>query len=834
MQQFIQDLRYGGRMLAKNPGFTAVAVLSLALGIGANTAIFSVLNAVLLRSLPVAQPGRLVSFGRGRPAGSTDSFPNSSWELYSYPMYREFQKQTDVFSGLTAILSLPSDLHGQVDGAQEIEKISAQLVSGTYFDVLGVSPSLGRVFTDADDQKPGAHPVAVLSYAWWNRRFGADHGIVGRSVTIRSTVYTIVGVAAPTFFGTATDQAPDLWIPLAMQAQVSPGWNGLEDRFFESLYLIGRLRPGIDKARAETGVNVRFNQILREYAGPQPTQEQQDGLKRARVDLTPAGVGLSHLRFSLAKPLFVLTAVVGLVLLIACANIANLLLARAAQREREMAVRLAIGGDRRRLIRQLLTESLLLAGLGGALGLICASWGARALVLLTGADPRAPLEMPLDGRVLLFTLGVSLVTAILFGIAPALRATRIELAATLKDGRSPSAGSSGGWLAKSLVVSQVAITLVLLIGAGLFLRSLVKLAKVDTGFNPQSALLFKVDASSAGYREDARLVALYQRLEAQVGALPGVVAASFSLFTFNEGGWTSPIFVPGRPSSPSDGNAIVSHNVVGPGFFAAMGIPLLYGRGFGPQDGEHSPSVAVINETLAKRFFPDGSPIGRQFTLDGPQDTNRIEVIGIVKDAKYQEVGEDAQPAAYYPHAQRRSFLGDFIVRSRADAAATIPLVRRAFAEIDRALPVNFTQTLSDQVGHSLSSPRMIAQLCAFFGGLAAFLACIGIYGLMSYAVNRRTNEIGIRIALGARPQGVLWLILRETLLLAGLGVALGVPAILAAKQLISSLLYGLAPTDPLCLVGGVVVMLAVAAFAGYLPARRASRVDPMVALRHD
>jgi predicted permease len=831
-EHIAQDVRYGVRTMLRSPGLMIVAVLSLALGIGANTAIFSLMDAVMLRTLPVEEPHQLVLFGDGRASGSIDDFPNSSTRLFSYPFYREIQKENQVFSGVAAILSLSFGAHGTVEGNQSMEQVTSELVSGTYFSVLGVNPALGRTLAETDDQTPGGGPVAVASYSWWNRRFGRDPSIVGKKVTIGATVYTVVGVAPPEFFGTTVGQSPDLWIPLSMEKQISPGWNGLDSKFFQSLYIIGRLKPGIRAEQAGADVNVLFKQILHEYAGPQPSQQRLGDIQHAQIELTSVARGLSRLRRQFSEPLEILMAVVGLVLLIACANIANLLLARSTARRREIAVRQALGAGRSRLIRQLLTESLLLALIGGVLGIAFASWANHLLLAMVSGGPQPlPLDVRINTRLLMFTLVVSLLTAILFGAAPALRATRLKLADSLKEGRGPVGAQARNPLAKALVVSQVAFSLVLLVGAGLFLRTLINLANVDTGFNKENVLCLQIDATAVGYKEDARLGDLYQQIEQRVAALPGVRAASFSFFTFNEGAWDDEVSVQGY-MPPGDRDVL--HNVVGANYFATMGIPLLAGRAFGPQDTASSTKVAIINETMARRLFPPGSPMGHRFGIGGPDHAADMEVIGVVKDAKYERLKEDPQPADYIPYTQHIQYLGDFEARFSGDRQSIIPEVRRAIGEVNPNLPISDVKTLAEQVDRSVVSQRLIAQLSAFFGLLAVFLACIGIYGLMSYAVTRRTNEIGIRMALGAGRPNVLWLVMREILILVAFGIAIGVPVALAGDRLVSSMLFGLSPTDPLTVVAATVLLLAVAAVAGYLPARRASRVDPMVALRYE
>jgi predicted permease len=834
MRTLMQDLKFGLRMLVKNPGFTAVAVLTLALGIGANTAIFSLLNVVMLRELPVENPQQLVLLGKGRAGGSMDDF--ASTELYSYPFYREMRQKNQVFSDVSAVLSLHfTKMHGAVGGSADLEPMNVQLVSGSYFSFLGIKPILGCSFTEAEDEPAGGHPVAVLNYAWWDHRFARDPAVVGKTVTLGSAVYTIIGVTPPGFFGTSVGESPDLWIPLSMEKQVSPGWNGLDNVRFQSLYILGRLKKGGEVGQAQANVNLLARQIWQEQAGATLTKRQQEDLEHAQIELTSAARGLSRIRYRAAMPLQILMAVVGLVLLIACANIANLLLARATTREREIAVRMSLGAGRARLIRQMLTENLLLALSGGALGFVVAGWAGNGLLAMMphGAEP-LPLDVTPDARVLGFTFIISLATALLCGIAPALRATRIALSPSLKEGRGAISIASRTPLAKALIVSQVALSLVLLIGAGLFLRTLVNLSNVDAGFNKENVLTFGIDPTAVGYKEDLRLVTLYQQIEQRVSALPGVRADSISFFTFDQGEWTDPVSVMGRTPTPEDDMA-ATHNVVGAGYFATMGIPLLLGRAFGPQDTGASPKVAVINETFARWYFPGGSPIGRHFGIGGdPAHSNDIEVVGVVKNAKYQDLRERPFPAAYYPYTQHIQYFYDFEVRYTGKPDVIISEVRQAIGQVDHSLPVVYGGTMVEQVNHSLTGQTLIARLSTFFGLLAAFLACIGIYGLMSYAVTRRTNEIGIRMALGAERSGVLWMVMRESLMLVGAGVAIGIPAALAAARLVSSVLYGLKANDPMTIAVSALVMTAVAALAGYLPARRAAKVDPMVALRYE
>jgi len=835
----LQDVRFGIRMLLKKPAFTLIAVLSLALGIGANTAIFSLLDVVMLKSLPVQEPEKLVLFGKGESMGVTNGFPNDSWDLFSYPFYREVQKHPDVFSGVAAVLSLPWSVHGTLNtnGSKgEIEKIDAQLVSGTYFSVLGVNASLGRTLTDADDQNPGAHPVAVISHAWWERRFAHDQAVVGKTFSIDEVTYTIIGVAPKEFFGTTVGQLPDIWVPLAMEQKMPPAyWNGREDKSFQSLILIGRLRNGVSTEQASAAVNLLFKQSLQELVGAQPSAERLQDIQRARIELTPASRGLSELRREFSLSLKILMAVVGLVLLIACANVANLSLSQAAARRKEFAVRLAVGAGRGRLIRQLLTESVLLASMGGLAGIMLAWWGSRVLVLMASASAEAvPLDVTPNLRILGFTLVASLLSAIIFGTVPALRASRIEPNSSLKAGTGAARTTLQSPLGKALVVAQVALSLLLLVGAGLFVRTLINLHNVASGFNQENVVLFQVDTAAAGYKEgDVRLAGLLREVEEKVKTVPGVQAASFSFFVFNQGAWTSKVFT--RDQGPPEGQSrIVRNNVVGPDYFTTMGIPLMLGRGFGPLDTDKSQKVAVISEAMAQRFFPNSSPLGKRFGIDGPKSLEQLEIIGVVKDAKYGTLTEEMRPMAYYPHAQRSQPLSNFVVRFSGAPEPQIPQVREAIGQVNRNLPIDDVVTLSEHVGRSLVQQKLIARLASFFGLLALLLACVGLYGVMSYAVARRTNEIGIRMALGAQRASVLWLVLREALTLVLVGLVIGLLTSFAATKTASTLLFGLKPNDPLTVTLATSLLVVVATFAGYLPARRAARVDPITALRDE
>ena len=835
-----QDIRYGLRILLKKPGFTLVAVLSLALGIGANTAIFSLLDALLLKTLPVKEPNQLVLFGNGKNQGATDGFPDASWDLFSYPFYRRVQQRTDVFSNVGSLLSIPWDVHGFVNAngtTGDIEQMQVQLVSGNYFPVLGVNAGLGRVLNESDDQNAGGHPVAVVSYSWWQQRLGGDPSVVGKTVTIDSTAYTIVGVAPKEFFGTTVGSAPDLWIPLSMEKLIPPAhWAERENDEFQSLYIIGRLQNGVSAEQASAAINLMFKQALQARAGSQPNPQRLKDMENASIELTSLNRGLSSLREQFSKSLKILMGVVALVLLIASANVANLLLAHGAARTKEFALRMAVGAGRLRLVRQLFTESALLVFLGTIAGLAFAWWGTRLLLMMASDGPEAlPLSVALNWRVLSFTIGVSSLCALVFGIAPALRATRIEPNTSLKAGKSTNLSPLKNPLGKAFVVVQVALSLLLLVGAGLFVRTLINLQSIPTGFNQENAMLFQVDTSATGFKaeDDPRLPAMLSEVEDKVRAIPNVQAVSFAFFIFHQGQWSSAAYT--REDGIAEGQSrSLRNNIVGKDFFAAMGIPVLEGRTFGPQDTKDSQKVALVNEAMVRKFFPTGSPVGKRFGIDGPETTEAIEVIGVVKDAKFGSLQEKYAPMAFYPHRQRPDAISNLVVRFSGPPSGIVPQIRQTIKAVNRDLPVDEVIPLSDLINRSLTQQALVARLASFFGLLALLLACVGLYGVMSYGVARRTNEIGIRMALGARNYSVLWLVLREALLLVAIGLVVGVLASLALTKTAESLLYELKPNDPLTIVLATFLLATVAAVAGYLPARRAARVDPMTALREE
>jgi len=836
-ESFLQDAAYGIRALLRSPGLTIVALLSLALGIGANTAIFSLLNAVLLRSLPVKDPGQLVLLGEGRASGIGDNFVST--ELYSYPFLTQLRQRNAVFSEVGAIFSMSSDVHGSVlsssgenNGADDI--IHAQFVSGNYFETLGVQPVMGRVLADSDDASEGNHPVAVISQSFWKRMLNRDPNAVNRKVKLVSTVYIIVGVAPPEFFGTKVGESPDIWLPMSMVRSIHPTWDAYRQNFTQSLNVIGRLKPGISLAQATTNVNLLYQQITQGFSDADLSQKNLDKLHKAHIVVTPMSKGLSAIRREFSEPLQVLMIVVALVLLIACANIANLLLARSTARARELAVRQALGAHRSRLIRQLLTESLILSLAGGVLGIGFSIVASRFLLHVVSGDfETIPLDISPDLRLLGFTFAITVVTAILFGTVPAFRATRLQLVENLKASRGPVNTATRNPLGKALIIIQVAFSLVLMVGAALFLHSLSNLNSIDPGFNRENVLRLNIDTVPTGFKDgDPPLKSLYQQIEQRVAALPGVKADSFSAFTFREGVWSDAVLVAGMPNNE---NISVAQNVVGNGYFDTMQIPLVTGRTFKPSDTATSQRVAVISEYMVKTLFPPGSnPIGMHVGISTHKPEDDVEVIGIVKDAKLNSLNEKPVSINYLPYSQRNWGFGDFEVRYTGDFKLIAASVQDAIHSVNRNIRIVHLTTLDEQVGRSVTSDRLVAQLSFFFGVLAVFLSCIGIYGLMSYVVSRRTNEIGIRMALGAARTNVSWLVMREIVLLVTAGIAIGIPITFLVTRFVQNMLYGLKGTDPLSLAAAVVLLLLVAAVAGYFPARRASRVDPMVALRYE
>jgi predicted permease len=829
LETILQDVRFTLRLLRRSPGFSLVAVACLALGIGANAAIFSVMDALMLRLLPVEHPEQIMLFGEGRVVGVDDDFPRKAPDLFSQPFYREVSTNNAVFSDIAAVESMASDVHARFNaGATSAEPLKVRLVSANYFGFLDVRAAAGRLFSPEDTA------VAVMRYGYWKRRFANDPSVIGSTLSFNGTAFTILGVAAPEFFGTEVGSPPDVWIPLAMQPRVQPWLDNPLRAETQSVWLMGRAKPGVTIADAQVNTNLRFHQWLHSVAGSSPSPEHLEAIRKVNVKLTEGARGISSLRQRFSRPLQILMVLVGLVLLIACANIANLLLARAAARQREMAVRLALGAQRRRLIVQLLSESLLLALLGGGLGLLVAVGGTHLLLNMVSAAPTpVPLEVGLDSRMLLFAFALSLSTGLFFGVVPALQMTRVDTGPSLKEGKGVARSRSHSRWGQMLVAGQVAVAFFLIAGAGLFVRTLQNLEQTSTGFEKDRVLRLQLDGDSSNLKGPA-LRNMYSRLEARIQALPGVQAASFSELAFNEGHWMAKLWLKGAPHTEANARQF-SGNHVGAEYFKTMGLPIILGRGFSPHDALNSQPVAVVNETLARILSPHASPLGRQFSLS-ENDDNDFEIIGVVKDAKYQSIRESPRGAFFVFNNQNPSLDGfsDLVVRARRNPETLIGEIRAAIHSEDPNLAISNALTLSEVVDSSLAEQKVLAKLAGFFGILALLLAALGLYGVIAYSVARRANEIGIRMTLGARPSSIVRGVLRESLLLVGLGLAAGLPVALAGARLVASQLYEVTPADPWSIGTAAGALIVTALAASFLPARRAALLDPLITLREE
>ena len=819
MRTVWHDLRYAVRVFLKSPGFTAAAVLALALGVGANTTVFSFINAILLRPVVgVSDPARLVEV-------YTSDFSSGLYGASSFPDYVDFRDQSDALAGLAA--SQETDVSFAASGDDVTERGLALYVTGNYFDVLGVRAAAGRLLTPQDDDRPGAHPLAVISHDLWRRRFSSDAGIAGKSVSLDGLPYTVVGVTAETYRGMRLgDRVPDFWIPMAQMPE-----QGLRERGSRGLNLIGRLKEGATAERAQAELRGVAARLAAAY--PDTNRGTLAHPDEARpVTVTPAALITPRARRNLRPVSLLLLAVVGVVLLIACANVANLLLARASTRRREIAIRLALGASRRRLVRQLITESVVLALAGGGVGLVISLWTADLLPGFFPAEETALLDLSVDSRVLLFTLAVSLATGFVFGLAPALHSSRPDLVSALKD---DSGGASAGLrrfsLRNALVVAQVALSLVLLVGAGLFLRSLRNAVNFDPGFDADNLLLASLDIRGRELTKE-RGAQLYRQLQEGVGRLPGVRAASLTRVTpLSGGGQRRGTFIEGYQPRPNEDTEI-NTNVVGLNFFGTMGIPVVAGRDFDARDTEKSQPVVVVNEEFARRYYGGRGAVGRRLRTDseGPYS----EIVGVARDAKYRSLRESPLPFIYIPLGQEYQRGMTLLVRTEGDPLSVAPGVRAVMQQLDRNLPLYNVKTMQSHVRAALAVDRMIAVLLGVFGGAALLLAAIGVYGVMSYTVAQRTHEIGVRMALGAQPRDVLRLVVGQGMALIIVGGAIGLVLALALSRAVSGLLFNLSATDPLTFAG-VTLLLGLAALAAcYLPARRAARVDPMIALRHE
>ena len=835
-----QDVVYGFRLLAKSPGFTAVAVLSLALGIGANTAIFSLIDTVLLKMLPVQDPQQLVALTDPTSGGVSTGTSTGEREILSTREFESLRDRTEAFSGMFASQSDMDTENAVIDGKPP-EEVRTRLVSGGYFTVLGATASIGRPFTAADERGPGSAPYAVISYAFWQRRFGGSPSALGSRIHIAKADLEVIGVAQPHFLGENVGAAPDLWIPLDMQPQIMPGRMWLEDdpgHIAEKvmwLTVIGRLKPGVSRKQAQANVDVVFKQIVAEEFS-KLSQSEPDILKQ-NLKLHDAGTGVSGLRGEFADPLYVLMAVVALVLIIACANVANLLLARATARQKEMGVRLALGAGRARIIRQFLTESLMLSVAGGLAGSLLAVLGVRLLIRMVNGRDAIMLDVRPDPRVLFFTIGVSLLTGLIFGLAPAWRSAGINVSGTLKEaGRGLTSGASKIGLGKVLIAGQIALSVMLLIGAGWFIRTLRNLENVDLGYPREKLVVVGLDLLSAGYSGE-RLPIAFQELRERLARIPGVRAVTYSqngLFSGSESG--DQVTVEGyKPQKPRDDHA--RFDQVGPNYFSVVGIPILLGRDIEPRDVESAESVCVVNEAFVKFYFGDRNPIGKHVTDEFPDTRKTFVVVGVARDARDHSLRRDIFRRFYLSALQPLGGFSPFMryeIRTYGDASGVVQAARKAILAFDPAIPIGSDRPLVTMLDDNLRQERLIAQLSTVFGGLALVLACIGLYGVLSYGVAQRTNEIGIRMALGAERGAVIRMVLRETAILILIGLAIGVPASLACARFVESKLFGLKAADPVTLAAALGIMIVVAVASGYLPARRASKVDPVIALRYE
>ena len=869
-----QDLRFGLRVLTKAPGFVLVAVLTLGLGIGANTAIFSLIDAVMLRTLAVPHPERLVVFSwkahhqpKMRGASSYGDCPGNgetSGCSFSVPLFEQIRSQASVFSGLTAFAgAFQLDLSGS--GPASLKR--GEIVAGDYFTTLGVNAAAGRVLGPADDS-PSAPAALVLSYSYWQNTFGGDQSAVGRTIRLNNVPFTIVGVADPHFTNRSSGRTLDLWLPLTKVPVLNMSWLTPDVRNNPQTWwmvMVGRLKPGVSIGEAQSAATVIFrNEMLH---GAKPFSQESDD---PQITLRPVQEGLTGARRQYSTLLYVLMCVVGLVLLITCANVAGLMLARSAARQKEIAVRLALGAGRGRIARQLLTESLALSILGGGLGILVAYWGVDAITALMSSDPDRQFGFVVapDWRVLAFTIAATLLAGVFFGLAPALSSSRVDLTPALKENAAtlpPGATGRRVRLGDALVVTQVALSILVLIGAGLLVRTLQNLRNVKPGFEARNVLLFGIEPTLSGYK-DAQTLNLYRDLRDRFAAIPGVESVSYSSDALLSGGlWSQGIHFPGQPEKSSVEADVMA---VGPGFFATMDIPLLSGRTFTPADlataattdaaeeaqeagkkavgsGTAAPNTkaapvlgapitVVVNEAFARKFFRGENPLGQHFEeyQDEPGEASAsYQVIGVAADAKYSDLRREIQPMIYRPHTGGGAH---FELRTTAKPGAVVAVVRDIVNRVDSNLPLFDIRTQSEQIEQLLGQERLIARLSSFFGILALALACIGLYGLLAYEVTRRTREIGIRMALGAQRDRVLRLVVREGITLAIVGGAFGLAAAFGVMRYLASLLYGVRPFDPLTFAAVAVLLFSVALAACYIPARRATRVDPLVALRHE
>jgi predicted permease len=835
MQTFFQDVRYGLRMMGKNPGFTGIAILTLALGIGANTAIFSLLNQVLLRRLPVQNPEELVILKSPGPKHGHVWSDGDDSEIFSYPLYKGLAKNTTVFNGVIARYQFEASVSNQ----GQTDRASGELVTGNYFEVLGVRPALGRVLSPADDDVQGAHPVLVLSHAYWTQHFGGDPGVLNKTILVNNTEMTIAGVSQDGFSGVQVGQTPNFFVPMTMKRQMTPIRNGLDDWNDSFLAVLARRKPGLTLEQTQAGINLEYPAFLEQQIAivkSMNAKERGEFLAK-KILLAPGMQGRTTLQRDSGPALTALFAMVGMVLLIACTNVANLLLAKAAARQREFAIRSALGATRGRMMSQLMVESFLCAIGGGVLGLVLGAW---LMNILTGAVVSEGgvqgITSKVDGTVLGFAVAATVASAILFGLIPAWRATRAGVSQMLKDqGSTTSAGPGHVRFRKFLVAGQVAFTLLLLAGATLFAGTLWNLRKQNLGISTENLITFSISPQLSGY-DEAKTVVLIDQLRERLSAIPGVLAVGSSqipVLTGTDMGGN--ITIEGRQNLDTD-DRHVDFDAVSPNYFSTMRVPLVAGREFNAGDTATNTKVAVINEAMVKAFFPKRNPIGVRFGMGGGNEIKPdIEIVGVVKNAKQEHVRSDDRPYFYRPYAQFGKLVGmSFYVRSQQDPLLIANGMRESVRQIDANLPVYELKTVERVVDEDLFAERVIAGLSASFGGLAAILAALGIYGVLAYLVVQRTREIGIRVALGAASGHVRLLVFKEVGGMVVAGAVVGLPLAYGLARLSESLLFGVHAGNVRIYLISLGVVVLVAAMACYVPSRRATRIDPIVALRYE
>ena len=838
IESLLQDLRFGLRVLRKNPGFSAVAVLTLALGIGANTAIFTVINAVMLRALPVQQPEQLVAIGNPAQVHSYGTGTPRT-DVFSYPLYREVRDRNSVFSSVLASSNL-DNLRIAIEGGAE--NIKGRLVTENYFQTLGVGALLGRTFSAEEDRTPGADPELVISYGYWLRRFAGDPAVIGRKVRLNNYPFTIIGVAPPGFFGEVVGDRPDLWAPMMMQPQVMPGRDFLENPNEASLLLIARRKPGVTMEQAHANVNAIVQQALLVTLDARLSSDDRDALRKRKlaVDVSSGSRGLSRLREEFATPLLLLMAMVVLVLLVACVNVANLMLARSAARQREIAVRFAMGAQTGRIVRQLLTESLLLASFGGALGLLLAHWGSALLVSLVDANRNtsSPLSLAIDWRVLGFTTVTCLLAGMLFGLAPALRVLHLKLGRSLKEGVRDFGTGSKTNVRYILAASQIALGVLVLMATGMLVRSLRNLQDADLGYSRDQLLIVPVDLLSAGYKGPAMLNATRELLLrfATLPGVRGVTASSNGLFSGNES--SDNVQIDGAELSNQPDNQVADDEVA-PDYFSTIGAPIILGREITQLDFFSGAHVAVVNETFANFYLPGRNPLGHKVSLPDSDHPERpsYEIVGVVRDVHDHSVRNAVRRRVYGPLSSANFDEPDIIyfeIRAVGNPEMLTNSVRSTIRTVNPDLVVGDIETGAALVTDTLTSQLLVAKLSTFFGALVLLLVCVGLYGSMAYNVAARSKEIGLRMALGAPRGDLIWMVMREAGIVLVVGVAVGIPVGVGATRLFKALLFGVSKSDPLSIVSAIFALVAICVAAAIIPVRRATQVDPMVALRHE